>query len=358
MFGKKTNVLVIGKNGQLGSYLIDFLQQNSYNKDSKIGKVMGISHNVTDDKKLWEFFSKNIARPYIDFDVVVNCAAMTDTTACEQKRDESYMANALLPKYIAESCRNFGRRFIHISTDYIFSEMSTENADFEPFPINAYGMHKLLGEMFAKEAFRKNRKDLTIIRTGWLYGNSTKDFPHKVVFNALKSICKGSALSLTIDQAGFPTHVAYLSELIRRIIDDKSIWGEIDGRCGRNYTDVQAITRYSFGKCVIELAFPNWRIEDDEMDKSTTLSDEDVARPLLTIHRTRMDELIMPIRHPKHCLFPPMNIGEQKYSDLIFNLTNEPSAYIGLLNFPEIVEWAKKQLNPDELTKLRLGNYI
>lgn len=58
--------------------------------------------------------------------------------------------NALLPHHLAAICMEIKARFIHISTDCVFSGRTgnyTENS--EPDPIDTYGRSKLLGEVTA-----------------------------------------------------------------------------------------------------------------------------------------------------------------------------------------------------------------
>src|SRR5437870_5912464 len=51
------------------------------------------------------------------FDLLINCAAMTNVDLCESKRAEAFAINAGAPKLLAEICRAKNARFVHISTD-------------------------------------------------------------------------------------------------------------------------------------------------------------------------------------------------------------------------------------------------
>lgn len=75
---------------------------------------------------------------------------------------------------------------IHISTDYVFSEKSGEVPDDE-FPVNEYGLHKLLGEKMIESIFGACSPNFMILRTSWLYGNSLMSFPMKFLKNCINT---------------------------------------------------------------------------------------------------------------------------------------------------------------------------
>lgn len=140
--------------------------------------------------------------------VVINCAAVTDTTKIEcddATRDRSYAVNALGPKNLAEACVHYGMKLVHISTDYVFSEKSQQvvSEDLQEFPVNTYGLHKLLGEKMVELAFAARPQDFMILRTSWLYGNSEASFPMKL----LKTCLKKREVKVVDDCFGRPTSV-------------------------------------------------------------------------------------------------------------------------------------------------------
>ena len=149
--------MIVGDRGQLGSYLKKLLHDDSRREKSIFGVVAGVDLPEVDISKpypLEKWLNRNVANPPIKFHWVINCAAATDTTKIESNqigRDSSYLANVLGPKSIAEACVLHGTKFIHISTDYVFSENSTTKIatginKIDEFPVNMYGLHKLLGE--------------------------------------------------------------------------------------------------------------------------------------------------------------------------------------------------------------------
>lgn len=119
---KKNDVLIVGSNGMLGSYLLKQFHENAALKDSVIRTAVGVDvpFDITQLETLREYF-----RQTIHFDYVINCAAITDTTKCEKEQyDLSYIVNAVGPRNLAVVCKEFGMKLIHISTDYVWSENS------------------------------------------------------------------------------------------------------------------------------------------------------------------------------------------------------------------------------------------
>lgn len=182
--------------------------------------------------------------PNVKFHYVINCAAITDTTKIEldqSTRDLSYKVNVLGPKHLAEVCLASRSKLIHISTDYVFSELSKSN---EEFPINEYGIHKLLGEKMVECTFGSRSQDFMILRTSWLYGGSSSSFPIKLLKNCIKaSRLESKQVKVVDDCYGRPTSVQYLSKFIIVAIKHQA-YGKIDAQAS------YAITRHEFADTV------------------------------------------------------------------------------------------------------------
>lgn len=235
---KKYNILVLGNNGMLGHDLYKSLLSESAFKQSNIGTVIGIDakngFELHKRHSLDELFSQSI-----HFDYCINCVAHTDTKSAEttkEGKELDYKLNALAPKYIAESCKNWKIKLIHISTDYVFSEKSVDAAwnlsntpfpfkqDSEPFPTNVYGMNKLLGEKFIEEVFGKGSKDYCICRVSWLYGmHNNKSFIHKFLKNIAIKLKEdpNAKITMTLNEMSVPTSTSYVVECIKDVIDNR-----------------------------------------------------------------------------------------------------------------------------------------
>ena len=238
IFGKrKLNILVLGADGMLGYDVYEHFKKLSMMKDSNVSVVTGITlangldFTVRHELSTW-------MSDKIHYDVCINCIAYTDTWKAEHDAEGklmSYKLNALAPQYIAESCNQYKTKLIHISTDYVFSEMSLpsfvgEKVDIfnEPFPKNNYGMHKLLGEKGVAEIFNLKKKNYAILRTSWLYGNhNNKSFVHKFMKNVGKA-CKEASerkdeyreivVNMTSDEYSIPTSTVCVIDCINDVI--------------------------------------------------------------------------------------------------------------------------------------------
>lgn len=138
--------------------------------------------------------------------LVLNCAAHTKVDLCDFQRDLAYDVNARAAGRAAGLAATRGARFVHYSTDFVFSgrppRASGWREDDAPAPQSEYGRSKLEGEL----AVRAASADALIFRTSWLYGPGGACFPATMV-RAARSSPPGQprALSVVADQYGSPT---------------------------------------------------------------------------------------------------------------------------------------------------------
>ncbi len=116
-------------------------------------KSLFITGDIDDDKSLEMLFAN--ACP----DVVINCAGATAHIENGEDPLTALPANALLPHRLHKMSREFGARFIHLSTDCVFD--GDDGNYTEDNRVNAktfYGLSKALGEVV-------NESDSVTIRT-------------------------------------------------------------------------------------------------------------------------------------------------------------------------------------------------
>lgn len=195
-------ILVTGANGQLGTELrteaIKYPPLNFLFTDFR-------ELDITDKSKV-----ENFIRKYQP-SYVVNCAAYTAVDRAEQEETQAYQLNAIAPKILAETCKAYRARLIHVSTDYVFdgkthipySEISATN------PTSVYGKSKLEGELQVQESGVG-----MIIRTSWLYSAYGNNF----VKTILKHAKLKPELNVVFDQVGTPTWANDLASAIIQVI--------------------------------------------------------------------------------------------------------------------------------------------
>ncbi|MCM1323755.1 MAG: dTDP-4-dehydrorhamnose reductase [Acetobacter sp.] len=183
--------LVTGCNGQLGTALQSLLKDNAVYIDRN-------DLDLTDENAVKTYLAANT------YDFIINCAAYTAVDKAESDSENAHKVNALAPLYLAK----YGKRIIHISTDYVF-----DGTAYKPYteedatnPISIYGKTKREGE----QNVLQNAETAIIIRTAWLYS------PHGG--NFVKTMRKLGAekenLKVVFDQIGSPTNAYDLAEAI------------------------------------------------------------------------------------------------------------------------------------------------
>jgi dTDP-4-dehydrorhamnose reductase len=103
-------VVIVGSGGRLGAALA--------REWGRLGdEIIGFRHadlDLADGAALREKLGA------ADFDVLVNCAALTNVDYCETHENEAHRINAHAVGEIGRICREKDARCIHISTDYVF----------------------------------------------------------------------------------------------------------------------------------------------------------------------------------------------------------------------------------------------
>lgn len=331
---KKLNVLVVGDKGQLGSYLKKLLQDDSRREKSLFGVIAGVDLPEVDISKpypLENWLNRSVVNPPIKFHLVINCAAATDTTKIESDqmaRDASYRANVLGPKSIAEACAWYGAKLVHISTDYVFSENSKSEiipsiSKIVEFPVNVYGLHKLLGEKMIELAFAKKPKNYMILRTSWLYGNSEASFPVKF----LKSCLEKREVHVVDDCFGRPTSVQYLARFIASAIKHGA-YGKLDAQ-----STLDPMSRFDFSKWILE----KWREHVGKIDSSEP---NELAMDDVVLLPCKSTEFKTNVQHPK---MMPTSSGASIPS------TTTPDMAIDRVKFESIVEGTGVESLPLEM---------
>jgi dTDP-4-dehydrorhamnose reductase len=152
-----------------------------------------------------------------DPDVVVNCAAVSDVTECDEDRNRAWAVNARAVRTLAKQCRSVGARLIQLSTDFVFNgKRGPYEEDARPDPVNYYGRTKLAGENALREF---DFLDWAVVRTVLLYGTAKDLSRSNVVLWMIDRLSEGKPLRVVDDQWRTPTYVRDLADGIVRLID-------------------------------------------------------------------------------------------------------------------------------------------
>lgn len=227
------NILVTGASGQLGQCL-QLMARNypQFTFTFKNSKEL----NIASAEAIETIFSQN------NFNYCINAAAYTNVEQAESDTENAFLINAEAVKYLAEACKKYSAKLIHISTDYVFDgeKKIAYTEEDQVNPINVYGASKLKGEQYLQEILKEHY----ILRTSWLYS----PFGHNFFKTILKKAEEGASLQITTEQQGNPTNAKDLANAILQIIaaDTKS-YGVY------HFSNQGKATWYDFAKAIIEL---------------------------------------------------------------------------------------------------------
>lgn len=229
-------ILITGAAGMFGSEACQLFKQWGY-------EVIGAKKSdvdVTSLNQVEEFFFKK-DQEGIKIDFVIHAAAYTKVDDAETNKELAFLINAKSAKILALVTKKRSIPLLYISTDYVFD--GQKKSAYFPYnktnPINVYGASKLLGE----ENVRSRNPQHYITRTSWLYGKNGKNF-----VDTMLAIAKNQRqIKVVSDQFGCPTSVYDLAFGIRKLIEEKMIFGTYH-LCGSGFT-----SWYEFAKKVFEI---------------------------------------------------------------------------------------------------------
>lgn len=229
-------IAIIGAKGMLGTDFLPLAKKESFEI---------IPYDLPD----FDITKKDDIKRAVDSaDIIANFAAFTNVDAAEKQREHCFAVNAVAPGILSDECYKKGKYLLHISTDFVFGDVSSRplKEDTPPAPLNFYGYSKLEGEKYVLQS----NTDAAIIRLEWTYGHGGKNFITKI----LQSAEKKKALKVVDDQYGSPT---WTSDAASAMIDlIKKYPKGIFHYAPRGYT-----SRYKLAKIAIEYLKINTRIE-------------------------------------------------------------------------------------------------
>jgi dTDP-4-dehydrorhamnose reductase len=135
-------IIIFGSNGMLGRYVYSYLCKKNQN-------VIGLSRKDYDVNYLsFDSLTKFINSKNIENDsVIINCIGIIPQTKNENVKDYIKI-NSLFPVMLSMICKDRNWKFIHITTDCVFSgSIGKYEENSNPDETNIYGITKSLGEL-------------------------------------------------------------------------------------------------------------------------------------------------------------------------------------------------------------------
>ena len=195
------NILLLGKNGQLGWEL-----QRSL---APLGRVTALDRHGADGLcgDLADLDGLAATVRAVEPQVIVNAAAYTAVDRAESEPDQAARINAQAPAVLARAAAASGALLVHYGTDYVFdgSGQTPWQEDDATGPLNAYGRTKRAGEQAIVQAGCAH----LILRTSWVYAARGGNFAKTM----LKLAQERDALKVIDDQIGAPTGADLLADV-------------------------------------------------------------------------------------------------------------------------------------------------
>ena len=214
-------VLILGASGMLGSAMIRELSRDSQLQvwgslrsdadkaafSSQIAEHLICGVDVLNEDHLTELF-KRVAPQ-----VVINCIGLVKQVKESEDEQKAMAINAVLPHQLAKLCEQYGARFIHFSTDCVFSGTRGNYRETDvPDAQDVYGRSKLLGEV--------DQPNALIIRTS-IIGHELHGAQGLLEwFLSQGSTCKGFTKAIF---SGLPTPV--LASLVHELLAKPDLTG-------------------------------------------------------------------------------------------------------------------------------------
>src|SRR5205807_1813997 len=197
------SIIIIGANGRLGAALTRQYQPAF--------SVKAFAHSQLDLGKLDQVRS---TLSETEFDLLINCAALTNVDYCESNRDEAFLINAEAPRLLAKICRQKSAALIHISTDYVFDgrQDSPYTEEDTPRPLSVYAESKLAGE---EETLRISQNNL-VIRLSWVFGPDKPSFIDQIMRRARET----DSVAAVADKFSSPTYAVDVASWLRLAWDN------------------------------------------------------------------------------------------------------------------------------------------
>lgn len=164
---EKKRIVITGASGFVGSRFYHFLNRDGgYHFESvKKYEVSAPTHqemDLTDGKSVKNYIERT------EPDIVLHCAAISNTWTCQQNPILSRTVNVMGTAAIGMACKKLGAKMIFMSSDQVYNGeigMEPHKEDEVLFPSNIYGKHKLEAE----QRLMDMGTDAICLRLTWMF---------------------------------------------------------------------------------------------------------------------------------------------------------------------------------------------
>jgi dTDP-4-dehydrorhamnose reductase len=219
----RVRVALFGASGLLGWTI---------NQGLKLRGFQTIPYRLHDDKysdvESFRFLdlddTSKVTRELLDLwpDAIINCAAISSPDLVNQDPKAAERINVYSAQKLAEISTHLGARFIHISSDMVFSGRDEPYRSTDtPGPLNEYGNQKLESE---KKVLFAADENVVVLRLTLINGNSPRAnrSPHERI---LESIQKGMPITLFDDEYRQPCSADNVASVVVELLERPNLNG-------------------------------------------------------------------------------------------------------------------------------------
>lgn len=203
-------IIIFGAKGFLGKKLYSHFSKNNDVLRTSTSQSEGYTKvDVGKKEEVETVFSE------FNPDLVINCAAICDVEKCEKNPELASEVHVEGAKNIAECCKKYNAKIVHISTDYIFNGMSGPyDEESAPSPISTYGKTKAEGEKVIKQTVSK----FIILRPPILYGFNDKDDKPTFTLDVLSKLNSEEEIKVDNERIKYPVLIDDIAACIEHLI--------------------------------------------------------------------------------------------------------------------------------------------
>ena len=206
------NILVFGKDGQLGKAFAALLGQSSFSASARITYLGRAECDLSNEADVHA--QLNAAK----LNLIINASAYTAVDKAETEVDLAFAVNAKAPEIMARYAAENNATFLHYSTDYVFD--GSKNGFYiesDPRnPLGVYGKSKAAGEEAIEKVFENSSQgQFAIFRTSWVYGDGGN-----FIRTMLRLARDREELKVIHDQHGVPTSAEWLAQISLDLVLD------------------------------------------------------------------------------------------------------------------------------------------
>jgi dTDP-4-dehydrorhamnose reductase len=195
-------IVIVGAGGRLGAAL-----GREYQRDYDVTSFERIQLDLGRLDRVRSALSK------AKFDLLINCAALTNVDYCESHREEAFVVNAEAPPLLAEIANEKSAKLVHFSTDYVFDGKKTDPyvEEDKAVPLSVYGESKLEGERRVLEVSSQH----LVVRLSWVFGPDKPGFIDQIIQRAREN----DVVTAVADKFSAPTYTIDVANWLRLAID-------------------------------------------------------------------------------------------------------------------------------------------